>query len=154
MQKLEQYTSLQWILQERLHTSLSEIADFCQRWNMIEFALFGSVLRDDFRSSSDLDVLVVYKPNTEQTFDDFVQAQAELETLFNREVDITQKRGLVNPFSRAEILRTHCIIYPAEKIIPWLFLLLINKCKIMFVIPLHFGICYKLFKKFKLLLKQ
>ncbi|WP_375328771.1 nucleotidyltransferase family protein [Microcystis sp. BLCC-F210] len=32
-----------------------KIADFCQRWQVTEFALFGSVLRDDFRPDSDID---------------------------------------------------------------------------------------------------
>ena len=32
-------------------------AEFCQRWHIIEFAVFGSVLRDDFLPNSDIDVL-------------------------------------------------------------------------------------------------
>jgi len=36
------------------------IADFCRRWQVVEFALFGSVLREDFRPDSDIDVLVAF----------------------------------------------------------------------------------------------
>ncbi len=115
MSQLQQTTDLEWIMQERLQTSLSKIADFCQRWHIIEFALFGSVLRDDFRPDSDIDILVVYQPDFKQTFEDKIQAQTELEALFNREVDITRKHGLVNPFSRREILQQHRIIHPPEK---------------------------------------
>ncbi|MEB3283310.1 MAG: HepT-like ribonuclease domain-containing protein [Lyngbya sp.] len=118
MQQLKQFADLQWILRERLNTSLAEIADFCKRWNIVELALFGSVLRDDFCLESDVDVLVVYQPNTEQTLDDITRAKTELETLFNREVDLTQKRGLINPFSRREILQQHRVIYPPEKAEP------------------------------------
>jgi predicted nucleotidyltransferase len=37
---------------------MDKIADFCRRWNIAELALFGSVLREDFRPDSDIDVLV------------------------------------------------------------------------------------------------
>ena len=39
-----------------------KIADFCQRWQVTEFALFGSVLRDDFRPDSDIDIMVQFHP--------------------------------------------------------------------------------------------
>jgi predicted nucleotidyltransferase len=41
---------------------IEKIADFCDRWSIIEFALFGSVLRNDFRDDSDIDILVTIKP--------------------------------------------------------------------------------------------
>jgi predicted nucleotidyltransferase len=42
-----------------------EIAAFCQRWQIAELAFFGSVLRDDFRPESDVDVLVTFAPGVE-----------------------------------------------------------------------------------------
>ncbi|MGL5080682.1 MAG: HepT-like ribonuclease domain-containing protein [Microcoleaceae cyanobacterium] len=118
MQQLKHSTDLPWILQERLHTSLLEIAEFCRRWQIFEFALFGSVLRDDFCPTSDVDVLVTYNPETEQTLNHSILAQTELESLFGRAVDLTQKQSLVNPFSRRAILDQHRIIYPLEKAEP------------------------------------
>ncbi|MEO6486370.1 MAG: nucleotidyltransferase domain-containing protein, partial [Thermoanaerobaculia bacterium] len=50
--------------------SHEQIADFCRRWNIVRFELFGSVLRDDFREDSDVDVLVTYAPSVELRFDD------------------------------------------------------------------------------------
>ncbi|HEY9906912.1 MAG TPA: nucleotidyltransferase domain-containing protein [Thermosynechococcaceae cyanobacterium] len=38
------------------------IAHFCQHWHIIKLSLFGSVLRDDFRPDSDVDVLVEFQP--------------------------------------------------------------------------------------------
>jgi len=38
----------------------SRIADLCQKRRIREFALFGSVLRDDFDPTSDVDVLVSF----------------------------------------------------------------------------------------------
>ena len=43
--------------------------------------------------------------------------QQELETLFHREVDLVDKRGLKNPYRRSEIMNTRQIIYASEQ--PW-----------------------------------
>lgn len=108
-------TNLSQFLQQRLKVSAEDIASFCDRWKIDEFALFGSVLRDDFHSDSDIDVLVTFSPDSQWDFFEVVHAQQELETLFGREVDLTQKKGLVNPFSRAEILSKYRVIYPPQK---------------------------------------
>jgi uncharacterized protein len=47
----------------RIPVDREKIAAFCQRWKIAELALFGSVLRDDFRSDSDVDVLVTFTPD-------------------------------------------------------------------------------------------
>ena len=39
-----------------------KITEFCKRWSITEFSLFGSVLREDFRPDSDIDVLVSIDP--------------------------------------------------------------------------------------------
>ena len=43
-----------------------KIAEFCQRWKISEFALFGSVLRNDFRPDSDIDVLITFAPDAKR----------------------------------------------------------------------------------------
>lgn len=98
-------------VKERLQASPSQIADFCQRWNIIELALFGSILRDDFRPDSDIDILASFAPNTSWNLFDLMQMQEQLESMLGRTVDLTQKQQLNNPFIRAEILRTYHIIY-------------------------------------------
>ena len=52
-----------------------EISTFCRRWKVVEFALFGSVLRDDFTSESDVDVLVTFVPEAEISLFDMAQMQ-------------------------------------------------------------------------------
>jgi len=47
-----------------------KIRDFCRRWQVVEFALFGSVLREDFRQDSDIDVLVTFSPNAHHSIFD------------------------------------------------------------------------------------
>ena len=58
------------------------LAKFCQRWKIVELALFGSLLRDDFRPDSDVDVLVKFAPDARWTLLDFVTMQDELSLLF------------------------------------------------------------------------
>lgn len=113
MNKLE--LDLQKILSDRLHVSLADVEAYCQRWKIVEFSLFGSVLRDDFRPDSDVDVLIVFEPSYCYTLSAWLDMQEEIERLIGRKVDLTQKKLLKNPYSRAEILETHRIIYPFER---------------------------------------
>lgn len=48
----------------RIDVPLREIEAFCRRWHITELGLFGSVLRDDFRPDSDIDVLITFAPGT------------------------------------------------------------------------------------------
>ncbi|MBI5824512.1 MAG: nucleotidyltransferase family protein [Chloroflexi bacterium] len=91
-----------------------KIAAFCERWGVTEFSLFGSVLRDDFRPKSDVDVLLVIKPDAPIGLSELVEMQFELEKLFKRPVDLVEKDGLRNPYRRKEILSTAKVIYAAQ----------------------------------------
>lgn len=88
-----------------------KILDFCQRWKITEFALFGSVLRDDFRPNSDIDVLVTFAEGSEYSLFDLAQMQIELKTILACEVDLVEKAGLRNPFRRRAILNNMEVIY-------------------------------------------
>lgn len=89
------------------------IAAFCRKWRVTEFALFGSVLRNDFGPASDVDVLVELAPGHGLNLFDWVEMIDELKTIFGREVDLVSKRGLRNPFRRHEILNTREVIHAA-----------------------------------------
>lgn len=106
---------LQPPVSQRIKASPSEIAEFCQRWKITEFALFGSVLRDDFRPDSDIDVLVTFEPDPGWNLFDCVDMKDELEALLGREVDLVNKKYLKNPYRRYEILRTHQVIYAIKQ---------------------------------------
>jgi predicted nucleotidyltransferase len=88
-----------------------KIIAFCQRWQVTEFAIFGSALRDDFSALSDIDVLVSFADAAEITLLDLAQMQIELERLFNRPVDLVEKAALRNPYRRREILETARVMY-------------------------------------------
>lgn len=90
-----------------------KIAEFCRRWKITELALFGSVIRDDFRPDSDIDVLVTFAPDAEWSLFDLVGMQEELKAMFGREVDLVERKGLRNPFRRHEILSTKQVVYAA-----------------------------------------
>ena len=98
-----------------LHIAIDreQLADFCRRWKITELAFFGSVLRDDFRSDSDVDVLADFEPDAPWSLWDHVDMEEELKTMFGREVDLVGKRALRNPFRRHEILTTKEVVYAA-----------------------------------------
>ncbi len=97
----------------QVSTSRHKIAKFCRRWQVIELALFGSVLRTDFTADSDVDVLVTFAPDAQISLFDMAQMRIELQDIFNRPVDILEKEALRNPFRKREILRSSQVLYAA-----------------------------------------
>jgi uncharacterized protein len=90
-----------------------KLAAFCRKWKVTEFALFGSVLRDDFRPDSDVDVLVTLPENSGISLYDWVDMIEELKAIFGREVDLVDKTAIRNPFRRRRILGEAEVIYAA-----------------------------------------
>jgi predicted nucleotidyltransferase len=95
----------------RIDFPINQVVEFCQRWQVNEFALFGSVLRDDFRPDSDVDVLVSFKPAAPWSLFDLVTMQDELQKIFGRPVDLVEREGLRNPFRKRSILNSRKVIY-------------------------------------------
>lgn len=96
---------------------LEAIKQFCDRWQITEFALFGSVLRDDFRVDSDIDVLVTFAPDYQRTFAETIQMKEELETLLDRKVDFLVKSAIArseNWLRRQNILDSAEVIYAKQ----------------------------------------
>ena len=93
---------------------MEKIAQFCDRWQVTEFALFGSVLREDFRPDSDIDVMVEFHPQAHPTFSTLDQMEAELKTIFHRDVDLITRQGIAtsrNYLRRNQILSSAQVIY-------------------------------------------
>lgn len=89
------------------------IASLCQRWQVEQLSLFGSVLREDFGNSSDVDVLVRFKPHDPWSLLDLMRMKEELRAVFGRPVDLVEEGAIRNPFRRREILGTKQVIYAA-----------------------------------------
>jgi hypothetical protein len=94
-----------------------KLAEFSQRWKITELALFGSVLRDDFRPNSDIDLLVSFSPKAKISLFDLVRMQNELKEIFGREVDLVERRVIEkseNYIRRKSILSNTKVIYAAR----------------------------------------
>jgi uncharacterized protein len=101
-------------LYDRLQISPDVIAQFCRQWQVVELALFGSVLRSDFRVDSDVDVLVTFEPSAKISLLDLVEIQEQLAVMVGRPVDLIERAAIEaspNWIRRREILNTAMVIY-------------------------------------------
>lgn len=102
---------------EMIHLPHQQISLFCQRWNVVELSLFGSVLRDDFGQASDIDVLVDFKSGVVYGLFDLVNMETELGDLLGRKVDLVEKKAIEhcgNYLRKKNILKTARVIYAAR----------------------------------------
>lgn len=89
----------------------ANVAAFCRRHHIRKLALFGSVLRDDFRPDSDIDVLVEFEPGHVPGFIRLAGIELELsEILGGRKVDMNTPMCL-SPYFRDEVLAEAEILY-------------------------------------------
>ena len=95
----------------KLSLPKEKIEEFCLRWKIVEFSLFGSALREDFDLDSDVDILVSLSEDADLDLYDWIAMIEELEEIFGREVDLVEKSTLRNPFRRNAILTKREIIY-------------------------------------------
>ncbi|MBM3333418.1 nucleotidyltransferase family protein [Candidatus Sumerlaeota bacterium] len=94
-----------------IETHREAIVEFCRRHRIRRLALFGSILRDDFRRDSDVDVLVEFEPGATPGFA-FFGVQEELSDLIGRKVDLNTPNCLKKCF-RDEVLREAEVLYGA-----------------------------------------
>ena len=95
----------------RFDIPTDRIAEFCRTHRIRRLALFGSVLRDDFRPDSDIDVLVEFEPGATPGFA-FFGLQRELSEILGREIDL-HTPGSVSPYFRDKVLEDAEPIYDA-----------------------------------------
>jgi predicted nucleotidyltransferase len=86
---------------------------FCRRWRVTELSIFGSALREDFRTDSDLDVLVSFEKEAPWSLWDLIAMRDELSELVGRKVDLIEREGLRNPIRKRRILETLKVVYVA-----------------------------------------
>ena len=93
---------------------MDEIAEFCRRWKIQEMAVFGSVLRADFDSESDIDIIVTFDDDAEWSLLDHIRMQQELQAVLQRDVDVVTRHAVEqsdNWIRRKEILSTASVIF-------------------------------------------
>ena len=100
----------------KIRLPTEQIAAFCERWGVAEIALFGSVLRDDFRADSDVDVLVRFRQEARPSLFSLVQMEAELAALMGRRVDLVEWEAVEqsrNYIRRKAVLGSAKVIHAA-----------------------------------------
>ena len=93
-----------------------EIEAFCEHWRIVELALFGSALRDDFGPDSDIDLLVSFDPQARPTLLDLVRMQDELSRVLGRKADLVTRPAVEasrNYIRRKAILDSVQVVYAA-----------------------------------------
>jgi uncharacterized protein len=91
---------------------MEPITELCRLYRVRELAMFGSILRDSFRSDSDVDMLVEFDKDAQVGFMTLARLQRELSVLLQRSVDLIPKGGL-KPSIRETILAEARILYAA-----------------------------------------
>jgi predicted nucleotidyltransferase len=94
----------------RIKIPKNEIAEFCRRHHIRKLALFGSVLRDDFRPESDVDGLVEFAPDHVPGFIRLASMELELGELLGRTVDLNTPLSLSKYF-RDQVLAEAEVLY-------------------------------------------
>jgi hypothetical protein len=95
---------------------IDAVRAFCERWHIVEFALFGSVLREDFGPESDVDVLVTFGPDAGNSLLDYFDMERELAAVLGRRVDIVNRRAIEqshNWLRRKRVLESARVVYAA-----------------------------------------
>ena len=100
----------------RAHVGIphEKVVEFCRKWHVSEFSLFGSALRSDFRADSDFDVMVDFEPGTHHSLLDVVSMAEDLQSIFGREVDLLTRPAVDksrNYIRRKAILESRKVIY-------------------------------------------
>ena len=85
------------------------VAEFCRKHHIKKLAIFGSVLRDDFRDNSDIDLLVEFEPGQTPGLA-FFAMQEELSSILGRKVDLNTPQCLSRYF-RDKVLQEAVVQY-------------------------------------------
>lgn len=112
----------QLTIYQRLNLTPEQLAAFCKQHHILELSLFGSVLRNDFKDDSDIDMLVVFDHSAipHLSLMDLVGMEYHLEDMVGRSVDLIEKRSIMdssNWIRRNNILNTAQVIYAARPVL-------------------------------------
>lgn len=88
------------------------LADICRRYGCARLSVFGSILRDDFRLDSDVDMLVEFMPATRIGLIGVANMEAELGEAIGRRVDLRTAADLSRYF-RNEVVEGARLLHAA-----------------------------------------
>jgi hypothetical protein len=101
----------------RIPIETERIAAFCQKWKIVEFSLFGSVLTDNFHPQSDVDVMVEFAADARWGMWDLYDMEEDLKAIYGRRVDLMTRRSIAkseNYLMRNSILSGARTLYAAR----------------------------------------
>jgi len=96
----------------RIEIDTQRVAEFCKKNSIVRLSFFGSVLRDDFRPDSDVDVLVVFEPGCEPGLIGLAEMELELSEILGRQADLRTPEDLSRYF-REKVVATAEVLYAA-----------------------------------------
>ena len=95
-----------------IDSNKDRLYELCENHKVKELYLFGSVLSDNFKDSSDIDMLIqFYQVDLMEYFDNYMDLKEKLEKLFNRPVDLVENQAIRNPVFRKVVDREKQLIY-------------------------------------------
>lgn len=109
------FPRIEWLLKMQLHDLSiddAKLQRFCEEHRIRRLSFFGSVIRDDFGSESDIDVIVDLFPPDTSSLLDLATMQAELTELFGRQVHL-HTLDMLHPYLRDRILQRAQVAYAA-----------------------------------------
>jgi uncharacterized protein len=101
------------MINKQLELPMERIIAFCQQYPIRKLSLFGSVLREDFRPDSDVDMLVEFEAGASVTYLDMAQMEIDMGALLGRKIDLRTPDELSKYF-RHQVLNTAVPLYERE----------------------------------------
>ncbi len=91
---------------------MDKIKTLCAKHKVNKLFVFGSVLKDTFTNESDIDFVVDFeKLDLSDYADNYFDLKDQLESIFNRPVDLLEEKGIRNPYFRKQIENEKHLIY-------------------------------------------
>ena len=91
---------------------IEKIHELCKQNRVKSLFAFGSVTREDFSPSSDIDLVVDFDENDPYKYTDlYFTLKAKLEETFQRQVDLLEERAIRNRFFREQLEKTKVKLY-------------------------------------------
>ncbi len=99
---------------ELIKRNRSELRRLGEKYQVSKMYVFGSVTKDSFSETSDIDILISFNDlPIDQYTDNFFELHDDLEKLFGRKVDLLTESSISNPFFKEELQKTRQLIYAA-----------------------------------------
>jgi predicted nucleotidyltransferase len=98
------------MIEDRVNLTKEQIADFCKKNHIKKFAFFGSVLLDDFRPDSDIDILIDLESGAPIGLFEMADMELELSDMINRKVDLRTPQDLSKYF-RNKVVEESKVLY-------------------------------------------